>query len=366
MKFFHCNNCSNSVFFENERCLSCGDDLGFIPHILEVCSQTKWPTLPSPDGGSYRHCANRKQYDICNWVVSDKDNSGFCLACRMSEIVPDLTIPGNRERWYRLELAKRRCLYTFLQLGLPLEGDEAAGHHSLRFRFLGDTPNAAPILTGHDNGIITINIIEADADERERRRLTLHEPYRTLVGHIRHESGHYYWDRLVANSKHLQRFRELFGDETSDYDIALKQYYQRGPAADWAGHMVTAYASLHPWEDWAETWAHYLHIVDTSDTAASYGLGLNQGEGTNGKISSTVGTISGAHPDFEALMKNWLPLTCALNSLNRGMGLADLYPFVTPPPVIDKLRFIHDLIQSESTLATASRVSNHQDLQTAG
>jgi hypothetical protein len=366
MKCFHCNNCGNLVFFENERCLSCGDGLGFIPHILEMCSQTKWPTLSSPDGGSYRHCANREQYDVCNWLVSDKEDTGFCLACKMSEIVPDLTIPGNRERWYRLELAKRRCLYTFLQLGLPLKGDEGAGHHSLRFRFLGDIPNAAPVLTGHDNGVITINIAEADADERERRRLTLHEPYRTLVGHIRHESGHYYWDRLVANSKHLPGFRKLFGDESSDYDAALKQYYQNGPANDWAAHMVTAYASLHPWEDWAETWAHYLHIVDTSDTAASYGLGLNQGEGTNGKISSTVGTISGAHPDFEALMKNWLPLTCALNSLNRGMGLADLYPFVTPPPVIDKLRFIHDLIQSESTLATASRVSNHQDLQTAG
>ena len=132
-----------------------------------------------------------------------------------------------------------------------------------------------PVKTGHENGVITVNIAEADEDEREHRRLAMHEPYRTLVGHLRHESGHFYWDRLIANSPNLIQFRELFGDETLDYEVALEAHYKQGPPAEWSERNVTAYASSHPWEDWAETWAHYLHIMDTLETAASFGVGID-------------------------------------------------------------------------------------------
>ena len=154
------------------------------------------------------------------------------------------------------------------------------------------------------------------------------------MGHFRHELGHYYWDRLIANSPRLTRFRELFGDETADYASSLKQYYRQGPPSDWAQRTVTAYASAHPWEDWAETWAHYLHIYDTLETANGFELG----------VASAAGAIPVRWDSFDDMFKRWIPLSCALNSINRGMGLSDLYPFVIPDAAVEKLRFIHDLI----------------------
>jgi hypothetical protein len=355
------------VFFENEHCVKCSEVLGFFPDTLEMASEKQWTARSSAaKENSYRNCANKDQYQVCNWMISGADQNSFCLACRLNEVIPDLTINGNRERWYKLEMAKRRCLYTFLQLGLPIETPVDNSRAPLRFRFLGDDPNK-PVLTGHENGIITINISEADEDERERRRLKLHEPYRTLVGHIRHESGHYYWDRLIANSPHLQKFHELFGDETVDYNEALEKYYKQGPAADWTERTVTAYASLHPWEDWAETWAHYLHMVDTLETAASFGIGLNKTGRENAAPQKVTGKISGNHRDFEKLIADWPPLICALNSVNRGMGLSDLYPFVIPEAAIEKLRFIHEVIETEANKPRSadSKIQPRSRLQTA-
>lgn len=332
MKCFYCDKCRTMIFFENDCCTQCGERLGFFSEVMEMRT-----THHGENKMAHRDCANNELHHVCNWMVPAEDNNPFCLACRLNEVIPDLSVAGNCDRWYKLELAKRRCLYTFLRLGLPVEAGQDAARPALRFRFLGDGPNLPPVLTGHEHGVITINIAEADGDERERRRLRLHEPFRTLVGHIRHESGHYYWDRLVANSPHLQKYRELFGDETTDYDGSLKKYYEKGPSSDWSKRTVTAYASLHPWEDWAETWAHYLHIVDTTETAASFGLALHH-SGTAAEPKP------GSLDDFDALLANWQPLTCALNSINRSMGLSDLYPFVITPPVIEKLRFVHDLI----------------------
>lgn len=271
------------------------------------------------------------------------DPNPLCASCRLNDIIPDLTDAHNLARWEKLELAKRRCLYTFLKLGLPLQGEPNSSQTSLRFRFLQDKENA-PVLTGHQDGIITVNVAEADDDEREHRRLTFHEPYRTLVGHFRHESGHYYWDRLIANSPNLKGFRELFGDETVDYDAALKNYYQQGPAKDWQDRTVTAYASSHPWEDWAETWAHYLHIMDTLETAASFGMNVDPKNKANNGSARMAPVKFDERMDFDTLLADWIPLTCALNSINRGMGLSDLYPFVIPPTVVEKLRFIHGII----------------------
>ena len=193
--------------------------------------------------------------------------------CRLTCVIPDLAINGNREKWYRLEVAKRRLIYSLRRLGLRPFGTSAG--MDLRFEFLADSPepNGPKVLTGHNEGRITINIAEADDAKARERRLTMHEPYRTLLGHFRHEIGHYYWDRLITESDLIEPFRELFGDERQDYALALK-HYQQGPSADWQNYYVSAYASTHPWEDWAETWAHYLHMTDALETAAASGLWL--------------------------------------------------------------------------------------------
>jgi hypothetical protein len=344
MKNFHCDNCGMVIFFENDHCMKCGERLGFCPDTLEMSSEKKWSGRP---GNKQVHlCANYEEHRVCNWLVAAKNGGDFCLACHLNEIIPDLAMPGNYERWGRLELAKRRCLYIYLRLGLPFEADKKGDLAPLRFRFLADMPGV-PVLTGHDNGVITINIAEADGDERERRRLKLHEPYRTLVGHMRHETGHYYWDRLIAHSQYLQPFRELFGDETLDYKSAMEKYYREGPARDWEQRTVTPYASWHPWEDWAETWAHYLHMVGTLETAASFGLCLGPTTPEKNPNQKVAGKISAANRNFDQLLSDWQPMTLALNSINRTMGISDLYPFIIPPAAIEKLRFIHNLIEAE-------------------
>ncbi len=266
LKTFRCDNCGNHVYFENVRCIGCDHALGFLPDGLEVCAfepqeGDRWRALNSTaENRIFRQCANGRQHQVCNWMVPEAESDPLCAACRLNNLVPDLGVPGNQERWYKLELAKRRTIYTILQLNLPL----AAGtkeQPALGFSFLADSPDLAPVTTGHNQGLITINIAEADDDKRERRRINLHEPYRTLLGHMRHEVGHYYWDRLIAHSDWLSGFREVFGNEATDYAGALNDYYKNGPPADWQERGVSAYASSHPWEDWAETWAHYFHVV---------------------------------------------------------------------------------------------------------
>jgi hypothetical protein len=208
---------------------------------------------------------------------------------------------------------------------------------------MADPPGGPRILTGHEDGVITLNVDEADDVEREKRRVSMHEPYRTLLGHFRHEVGHYYWDRLIKFSPRLEGFRALFGDESVDYNGALKIYYDNGPAANWNQRFVSAYASSHPWEDWAETWAHYLHMTDTLETAAACGMSLHPDRKDELSMEKPS-TKPASQQSFEEIIDNWFPLTYALNSLNRGMGLADAYPFVLPQPAVEKLRFVHETI----------------------
>ena len=351
MKSFRCDNCGNLVFFQNDVCVKCSLPLGFLPDLLELSSLKPLPEnrfqalTPRAGERAYRHCANGPQFRVCNWMVAEEDSNAFCVACRLNEVIPALTDLKNRERWRKLELAKRRCLYTFLKLGLPLESNDASNQPPMRFRFLQDLSHSQ-VKTGHQNGVITLNIAEADEDERERRRLMLQETYRTLVGHIRHESGHFYWDRLISYSPHLPRFRELFGDESINYDLALQTYYQQGPPPGWQNRTVTAYASSHPWEDWAESWAHYLHIVDVVETAANFGVSVNPDNAPSQSAQTAVPVLFSEPMEFEQLMASLGPLTCALNSINRGMGLPDVYPFIIPPAVTEKLRFIHEVIHA--------------------
>jgi hypothetical protein len=350
MRIFHCDHCGNLVFFENTHCLGCGHLLAFLPDLMEIGSldpagEGTWCSPhPAAGGRTYRLCANYSGSQVCNWAVDDRRAEPLCEACQLTTTIPDLTIEGHKSAWYRLEVAKRRLVYTLLTLRLPIE-PRSRDPRGLAFEFLADPVEAQPpILTGHADGVITIALAEADDAERERRRHALGEPYRTLLGHVRHESGHYYWARLIDGTDRHEPFRALFGDERDDYAAALSRHYANGPSRDWETQFVSAYASAHPWEDWAETWAHYLHITDTLETAAACGVSIRprrRDEPAMPKVPDTVGTLA---TSFDRVMASWHALTYMLNTLNRGLGIADAYPFVLPPAAVNKLRFVHDTI----------------------
>ena len=344
MKLFACPACAATVHFENSLCTACGVEIGFAPGPMEMVA-------PDPDGVArtagqrWRKCRHYAQLQGCTWMVAD--DAPFCLSCRLNRTIPDLSVAGNAALWQRLEDQKRRLIYALLRLGLPVapRDSDPAG---LAFDFLADPPAgfSERVLTGHADGLITLNIAEADPAAREAMRADMDEPYRTILGHFRHESGHYYWDRLVRDSGWLGPFRALFGDERADYAAALQTHYQQGPPPDWAGWHVSAYAASHPWEDWAESWSHYLHLTDTLETAWAFGLRL----GPHHAAGATLGTAASFDPyqpgAFDALYAQWVPLTLAMNALNRSMGHAPAYPFALAPPAVEKLAFIHRVIHT--------------------
>jgi hypothetical protein len=353
MRLFRCQHCDQVLYFENVRCERCHHRLGFLPEqsMLSALEQeegeTAWRALAVPGERHWRFCTNAG-HDACNWLVPAESDAAFCLACRHNRTVPDLSQQGNLLPWVRLELAKHRLFYTLLRLRLPLE-TRAENPEGLAFDFLADppTPQDGPkVMTGHDNGLITIALAEADDAEREQRRARMGEPYRTLLGHFRHEVGHYYWDRLVRDGGRLEECRAVFGDDTQDYGQALQIHYQQGAPANWQENFVSAYATTHPWEDFAETWAHYLHIVDTLEMAAAFGLRVRPKVDKAQEMAAEVDFDPYKSGDIAPLMEAWLPLTFAMNSLNRCMGESELYPFILSPAVITKLGFIHGLVQS--------------------
>jgi hypothetical protein len=351
MKLFECQACGQPLYFENTRCESCGRRLGYEPAQGEICALDPagdhWVASSMPSV-AFRFCANAG-HDSCNWLVPAQDPHAYCLACRHNRTVPDLSDPGNLLRWRRIEVAKHRLFYSLLKFGLPLR-DRREDPNGLAFDFLADPAENSPagptVLTGHDNGLITINLAEADDAERERRRHSMGEPYRTLLGHFRHEVGHYFWTVLVESDASIEAFRQIFGDERRDYGAALESHYANGPPADWQEHYVSAYASAHPWEDFAETWAHYLHIVDTLETAGAFGMRVRPRIARGPELTAEVDFDPHRVRDLERLVRAWLPMTFAMNSLSRSMGQPDLYPFVLTPPVIGKLAFIHERIRS--------------------
>jgi hypothetical protein len=347
MRVLHCSHCDQVVFFENTQCVNCGFKLAFVPELsamaaVEADSGDLWRMVSgSGEPRRFRLCQNYLQESICNWTVAPEDSEPFCESCRLTQVIPNLAANGNREAWYKLEAAKRRLIYSLRELRCPIQDRTSDPEHGLSYEFLANTDPKKPVLTGHAHGVITVNIAEADDAERELRRLRMGEPYRTLLGHFRHEIGHYYWERLIRGSSRIEQFRELFGDERADYAESLKLHYEKGPPADWAERFVSAYATSHPWEDWAESWAHYLHMSDMLETAEDSGLSLlprRRGEPTLLRAPSVT------EQPFDQLIGNWFPLTYILNNLNRSMGLQDGYPFVLSTPAIAKLRFVHDTI----------------------
>lgn len=405
--------CGQPVFFRNSKCLACNTPLGYdcerglLLPLMPGPREGTWrewqagaaPAAPPPDDTqpprleaipgqesapgaatteaappaeaatpqtteedtddgepTYKRCLNLSTPSSCNWLVDEHDPADMCRACRLNRTIPDLTNPeqpDNGYLWGRIELAKRRLVSSLILLGLPVASRMSEDpERGLMFDFLRSPVNGPHIMTGHNTGLITLNIDEADDAKREAVRKAMREPYRTLLGHFRHEVGHYYWDRLVAGTPWLEGFHQLFGDETLDYKASLQRNYDEGPPADWPLHFVSAYASTHPWEDWAECWAHYLHMRDTIDTALSFGLSVDRFD-----LEFTPFTLDALyqpeHPDAEQFLgfiNHWTRLTTMLNEMSRSMGQPDFYPFVLPAEAVGKLHFIHLLVNSRSWL----------------
>ncbi|MEJ2802674.1 putative zinc-binding metallopeptidase [Comamonadaceae bacterium PP-2] len=371
---FNCR-CGKPVFFRNSLCIACGTALGFDPvrgDILSLAPGAEEGTWiedgaagPSPE--VYRRCANFDTAASCNWLLPQspehvaRDVSGtplqqrtLCIACALNRQIPDLSNTLHATQWGKIEMAKRRLVSALLAMGLPVDSRlDQDPQRGVAFDFMSDLNGQPRVLTGHADGLVTLNIEEADDVKREKARAAMHEPYRTLLGHLRHEIGHYYWDRLVAGSDWLEDYRSLFGDERADYAAALQTHYAQGPAPDWPLHYVSAYASTHPWEDWAETWAHYLHMVDTFDTAMSFGLSMEESDIEYEPFTADMlyRPEAADAPAFLEFLNSWTRLSGVLNEISRSMGTPDFYPFVLPIEVVRKLQFVHLLVQSARVVA---------------
>lgn len=341
--------CGGTIYFDNNICLKCSSELGFCPGC-----RTLTALAATPEGGlrcgrpecgiALVKCFNYLEYQVCNrCVAADGAPAGaLCDCCRFNATIPDLTVPGNQSKWYSLETAKRRLFYDLSELGLPY-GTAADGiEPALCFDFKADvipkgnywraSSPSETVYTGHDAGRITINIREADDVEREKLRVVMNEAHRTLIGHFRHEIGHFYWDALVKGRPDREaECIAAFGDHNNpNYDVALEAYYKNGPKPKWQETFVSAYATMHPWEDFAETWATYLDMTSTLDTAEHVGFG---------------GITDPTNADLDTMITRYQAFGLAANEINRNLGLLNLVPEVFLKPVVEKLRYIHHLVR---------------------
>jgi hypothetical protein len=330
---FNCPNCGQRLAFDNSLCLNCGRALGFSLQdmaLLVIASGPESEHGGAVDAGQYRLCANLHLAE-CNWLVEKGPVAKLCTSCALTRTRPDDSDAKALTAFAAAERAKRRLIVELYELKLPTDG--------LAFDLL--SSESEQVFTGHHNGVITLDLAEGDDVHREQLRVEMDEPYRTLLGHFRHEVGHYYFYRLVSPSQdYLQRFKELFGDPDADYRAALDRHYKEGAPAGWEDTYVSSYATMHPAEDWAETFAHYLHIRDTLDTAAAFGFA---------PAGATFERRTLGPSGFDTTIEMWLPLAWALNMVNRSMGKDDLYPFVLPPAVLEKMRFIHTVIDDTTS-----------------
>lgn len=328
MKNFFCS-CGEEIFFDNFECIACGAQVGFDPKSMDIVQPSEGATLNYCD--NYNH-------DACNWILPINSDQSLCWGCQFNRTIPNLTLPNNLPRFSAIERAKKRLLYTVLSEGLPIENRWVNPTRGLLFDFLDDARGQAEaypdqfIATGHINGVITINTVEADAVLRTEAQVALGERYRTLLGHFRHEYAHHVWTLLPDKVKDSTEFFVLFGNHTVDYDLAIKNYYDRGAPQTWESCFISAYASAHPLEDWAETLGHYLLISDALETAFAGGF-----------LDSDPFTWT-----LDRKLDQWTKLGIALNKMSQSMGREILYPFSISPHVRKKLEFVNTAIREIS------------------
>lgn len=365
---FRCR-CGRQLFFRNSRCLECDAPLGYVPSRRNLyplrpgAEPGTWQVVQdeSQPGTVYRRCGNFATEAACNWLIEPHEyesGSALCRACRLNRTIPDLSQRCNGPLWLNMERAKRRLVSQLIGLGLPVASKVSEDpDHGLAYDFLSSLPGKPRVMTGHAQGVITINLEEADDVVRERMRVAMGEPYRTLLGHFRHEVGHYYWYRLIEGTEWQAAGRRLFGDERKDYAAALKARYEKGTSPDWRRRFVSAYASIHPCEDWAESWAHYLHLRDTVDTAASFGMEPRpvEGEGEPFRLADLWRPGAAGGQAFLEMLHRWLRITGAMNEMSHAMGVHEFYPFVLPRPAVAKLHFIHCAVTGLPPPAPPSR-----------
>ena len=337
---FCCDRCGREVDFEASSCPECTAPLGYVPD-----QQTLRALTPLADGVSFALSGDAAEYWRClnaawgcNWMVPAGMGSTWCRSCALTRGRPDVARSDAVDAWMLAEASKRRLVHQLDQLALPVEPRSAATPNGLAFDLV-HVPGERG-LTGHLDGVVTIDLTEADPVVRDELRRRLGEPYRTLIGNLRHEIAHHYWHRLVDQSGHLTRFRDLFGDERADYAPALERHYAT-PDVAWDEHrFITRYAQAHPHEDWAETFAHYLHVVDLVDTANAYRLVASG--------PSSLTTPMGEQRTFMPILRRWQPLARALDHLADAVGSARLYPIDPVGAVVDKLEFVHACIGDHS------------------
>jgi hypothetical protein len=318
MRSFTCPGCGQTLFFENSVCLACGRAVGY--------SRTEADLILL--GDTFRPCVNL-DLNGCNWIPDVAGQQ--CFACSLTRTRPADDDLEGLPQYYLAEQAKRRLVHELDRLGLPVRPRDEETGRGVTFDLLSSV--VEDVVTGHADGVITIDLAEGDTVHREKVREDLGEPYRTLLGHFRHEVGHHYWQVLVDETGRQDDFRARFGDERASYADAIDRHYAQGPPEGWEESHVSAYATMHPWEDFAETFAHVLHISDALETAHSFGLTVDPQVGLRRFSDVVVGT--------------WLPLSTALNQMNRSLGLQDLYPFVLAPVVLDKLEWTAGLVRGQ-------------------
>lgn len=358
MQKFRCD-CGNDLFFGSTQCLRCGCEVGYDP-AAGIMRRI------APDQG-VRRCENGLRHQICNWTVTPELDAGLCAACRLNRIIPDLSRPSNVVLWGRVEAAKRRLLYTLLRLGIGIPSRAEDPRNGLTFEIVSTALNPS-VTTGHLNGVITINLEEADDTYRQIHRQLLGENQRTLLRHFRHESAHYLWSRFLSNldwgDPNRQGFRETFGDEWRDYAEALSAHYQQGPPEGWPLQFVSRYAAAHPWEDWAETWAHYLQMLDGLEScdalgvqAAQLTLPMERLPVQAGWLSTHLLHVPDENDGFLALLQRWICLSSVLNEIADSLGEPPPCPLVISVPIAQKLRLAHHYAvtwgrkQTESAIA---------------
>ena len=348
VRAFACPVCQSFVPFEAHNCARCDTPLGL--HVPSRAMVAITEGRAHIDDQWWVRC-NQQITLGCNWLTEEEQSAeqrGRCLAGSLIKREPDADDTPAREKLMPTAAAMRRLVYQLLNIGLPVDPYWRT-EGGLAFDLLSSYSTGEKVTIGHANGVITIDVVESLDDYRESLRVRLGEPYRTLLGHFRHEIGHYYQNILVENgsgaTKYLTRCRQLFGDERAGYADSLKRHYQLGAPDGWEASFISEYATMHPWEDFAECFAHYLHITDTMDSSREAGMVLHADRVRFAASRDIAPLESYDNASIERLLFDWRWISSFFNRINAAMGKGPLYPFDIPPAVVDKLGFVHRVIR---------------------